>query len=234
MELQLQNKFWKHIINYLLVYNIMSYYAVAKGFDCGIYDSWKECQEQINGFKCAKFKKFSDKQAAEQFINENDCQQKEVSSIRIESDYYVYTDGACSNNGNEKAIAGIGIYFGNNDPRNVSKQILGKSTNNVAELCAIIEACQIIEDDLENRKTITIVSDSNYSILCASSYGEKNALQKWKKDIPNKDLVKTLFEFASRYSNLQFEYVQAHTNKDDIHSIGNHHADLLATSCLHN
>ena len=27
----------------------------------------------------------------------------------IESDYYVYTDGACSNNGRENAMAGIGI-----------------------------------------------------------------------------------------------------------------------------
>lgn len=210
----------------------MTYYAVAKGETIGIYNTWKECQQQINGFKGAKFKKFANEDDAKRFIEEHINIQVEIIEP-CEPDYYVYTDGACSNNGNEKAIAGIGVYFGNNDSRNVSKQILGKPTNNVAELTAIIEACEIIKDDLKNGKTITIVSDSNYSILSATSYGKKNALQNWTKDIPNKDLVKTLFEVASTYSNLQFQYIKAHTNKDDIHSIGNHHADLLATTSLH-
>lgn len=211
----------------------MTYYAVAKGENIGIYLTWKECQEQINGFKGAKFKKFTDEDDAKRFIEEHNNIHLEVEIIEpCDPDYYVYTDGACSNNGNEKAIAGIGVYFGNNDSRNVSKQILGKPTNNVAELTAIIEACEIIKDDLKNGKIITIVSDSNYSILSATSYGKKNALQNWKKDIPNKDLVKTLFEFVSNYPKLHFQYIKAHTTNDDVHSIGNQHADLLATSCL--
>ena len=44
-------------------------------------------------------------------------------------DYYVYTDGACSNNGNSNAKAGMGVYFSENDMRNVSKRIKGKQTN---------------------------------------------------------------------------------------------------------
>lgn len=210
----------------------MSYYAVAKGENIGIYHTWKECQQQIKGFKGAKFKKFTHEDDAKRFIEEHNNIQVEIIEPR-DPDYYVYTDGACSNNGNEKAIAGIGVYFGNNDSRNVSKQILGKPTNNVAELTAIIEACEIIKNDLKNGKTITIVSDSNYSILCATSYGKKNALLNWKKDIPNKELVKILFEFVSTYTNLYFQYIQAHTTNDDVHSIGNRHADLLATSPLH-
>ena len=212
----------------------MSYYAVAKGENIGIYHNWKECQQQINGFKNAKFKKFTHEDDAKHFLEEYNNIQLEVEIIEpYDPDYYVYTDGACSNNGNEKAIAGIGVYFGNNDSRNVSKQIFGKPTNNVAELTAIIEACEIIKDDLKNGKIITIVSDSNYSILCATNYGKKNALQNWKKDIPNKYLVKTLFDFVSTYPNIQFQYIKAHTTNDDIHSIGNHHADLLATTSLH-
>ena len=33
---------------------------------------------------------------------------------------YVYTDGACINNGKPNARAGIGVYFGENDSRNIS------------------------------------------------------------------------------------------------------------------
>ena len=34
----------------------------------------------------------------------------------------VFTDGACRNNGKQNAIAGIGVYFGENDIRNVSRK----------------------------------------------------------------------------------------------------------------
>ena len=53
-------------------------------------------------------------------------------------DYYVYTDGACSNNGSLNAKAGIGIYFGENDIRNVSQPVVGKQSNNTAELGSFI------------------------------------------------------------------------------------------------
>ena len=55
----------------------------------------------------------------------------------------VYTDGACSNNGKPGAKAGIGVYFGVEDERNVSRKISGKQTNNRAELLAIMEVFQI-------------------------------------------------------------------------------------------
>ena len=47
---------------------------------------------------------------------------------------YVYTDGSCKNNGKHNAIAGIGIYFGENDNRNLYKTFTGKQSNNTAEL----------------------------------------------------------------------------------------------------
>jgi ribonuclease HI len=69
-------------------------------------------------------------------------------SVAFIPDYHVYTDGACSRNGKDGAVAGIGIFFGINDPRNVSKKIKGKQTNNIAELTAIIEVYSIIENDI--------------------------------------------------------------------------------------
>jgi ribonuclease HI len=80
------------------------------------------------------------------FFNPKQCNIHTESTIV--PDYYVYTDGACSNNGRSNAIAGIGIFFGNNDPRNVSKRIEGKQTNNTAEMLAIIDTYEIIEQDI--------------------------------------------------------------------------------------
>ena len=139
-------------------------------------------------------------------------------------DYYVYADGACSNNGKDNAIAGIGIFFGVDDIRNVSKKIKGKQTNNTAELSAIIEIYYIIETDIINRKKITIVSDSEYAIRCYNKI--------WNKDIPNKELVKTVYELYKDKLNVKFVHIKAHTNNQDTHSLGNYNADKLANFAI--
>ena len=147
-------------------------------------------------------------------------------------EYYVYTDGACSNNGKENAKAGIGIYFQDNDSRNVSKRITGKQTNNRAELLAIIVSYFIIENDIENGQTIVIVTDSEYAIRCFTTYGEKCANQGWKKEIPNKELVQQGYEIFNNTANLSLKHIRAHTGASDEHSEGNAKADALATRCI--
>ena len=100
---------------------------------------------------------------------------------------YVYTDGACSNNGRANAKAGLGVYFGENDARNMSKRVEGKQTNNTAELSAIIEVFNICKDDIENDKKIIIYSDSTYSIRCCGEYGEKYSRPHYHACIFNHD-----------------------------------------------
>ena len=144
----------------------------------------------------------------------------------------VFTDGACRNNGKPNACAGIGIYFGPNDGRNVSRRITGKQTNNVAELTAIIEVYTIIKQDILSGKEITIFSDSEYAIRCCTSYGKKCAKNWDKQDIPNKDLVRHAYELYCELPNVSFIHVDAHTGKQDEYSLGNAEADKLATQCL--
>lgn len=55
----------------------------------------------------------------------------------------VYTDGACSSNGTKKARAGMGVYFGENHPLNVSEPVSGRATNNCGEIQATTKAIQL-------------------------------------------------------------------------------------------
>jgi ribonuclease HI len=196
----------------------MVYYAVAKGRQVGIFHTWAECQQSVKGFKNALFRKTETREEAEAFI---------VPQEQIEPAYYVYTDGSCIHNGYKNASAGIGIFFGLNDPRNVSKTIEGKQTNNTAELTAILEAYTILEEDIQKGIQITIVSDSEYAIRCATSYGVKCEGQGWP-EIPNRDLVKRVFGLYRDKPNVLFLHVKAHTGRNDPHSIGNAYADQLA------
>jgi ribonuclease HI len=206
----------------------MSFYAVAKGRHTGLFSTWKECQSSVIGFPNARFKKFETREEAERFIHpEPDLVTKPECTETDGSDYYVYTDGGCSNNGKRNAVSGIGIFFGVGDPRNVSRRIQGKQTNNTAELTAILEAYPLIEEDIVLDKRITIVSDSEYAIRCVTSYGDKCEKQGWP-EMPNRELVKAVYDLYKDTS-VQFMHIKAHTNRKDIHSVGNSHADSLAT-----
>ena len=211
----------------------MPYYAVVNGRIKGVLDSWTKCETSIKCFKNASYKRFNTESEAQDFINNSKKlfsylnSDSSVSSIDTNS-YYVYTDGSCINNGKSDAKAGIGIYFGANDPRNVSEKIIGKQTNNIAEITAIIKVFSIIKNDIDNGKNITIVTDSEYSIRCATTYGEKCAKDNWSKKIPNFHLVKKVYELYKDVKNVKFKHIKAHTNNNDIHSIGNERADRLA------
>lgn len=223
-------------------------YAVANGRSIGIFDSWEECKRSVAGYKFAKYKKFQSIDDARRFVYEaQNREEKEKIKLHFpnvsekeekeKTVHYVYTDGACSNNGNaDKACSGIGVFFGLNDPRNVSLKLgdVKKHTNNVAELRAIMEAYKIVKDDLRNGKKFVIVSDSTYAIGCATTYGEKCSRNNWSNNIPNKEEVQAIYNLFKDENNVTFMYIPAHTSNTDAHSIGNYYADKLATEALTN
>ena len=75
-------------------------------------------------------------------------------------------------------------------PRNVSKRIKGKQTNNRAELTAIIQTYYILQGEIQYGEKVDIYTDSVYSMRCCTTYGEKQEKIGWSKTIPNKALVK--------------------------------------------
>lgn len=146
---------------------------------------------------------------------------------------YVYTDGSCYGNGKKISFGGAGIYFGPNDERNTSLPI-SNSTNNIAELCAINKALEIIKENIENGEQIMIMSDSRYSIRCFTDWGDKCHKKNWKDKtkpqgkIVNMGFFKDAYYYLKKYPNVKFHHIRAHTNLQDEHSLGNEHADILA------
>uniref|UniRef100_A0A0P4VVC9 Ribonuclease H1 n=1 Tax=Scylla olivacea TaxID=85551 RepID=A0A0P4VVC9_SCYOL len=49
----------------------MPFYAVARGHKPGIYQTWAECQENINGYTRPRYKKFATESEAKEFVQEN-------------------------------------------------------------------------------------------------------------------------------------------------------------------
>ena len=74
----------------------------------------------------------------------------------------VYTDGCCHNNGQNGALAGIGVYWGTDSPLNISEPLTGRPTNNRAEIHAAVRA--ISQAKALGKKKIVIYTDSQFLI----------------------------------------------------------------------
>lgn len=99
-------------------------------------------------------------------------------------------------NGASHARAGIGVYFGENDPDNVSEEIVTdkSETNNKAELTAILSALKICEQKhYVDTHHIVICSDSQYAMNCCQKWIKKWQKNDWKtaegKPVSNKELI---------------------------------------------
>ncbi|KAH7886221.1 ribonuclease H-like domain-containing protein [Phlebopus sp. FC_14] len=140
----------------------------------------------------------------------------------------VYCDGACKGNGQSGSVAGIGVWWGHNDPRNISERCPGDQTNNRAELIAIV---RILETVPPLKRRLVIRTDSKYSIQCVTSW-----IFKWMqngflaadgKPVKNRALIKylTALLHARRTTSqvVEFEHVRGHVGIQ-----GNEAADQLA------
>lgn len=151
----------------------------------------------------------------------------------------IYTDGSCfgNNSKNKKRKAGFGVYWGENDPRNISEPLPEeyKKTNNIAELVAINRALDGIENEDSKDCDYHIYSDSKYSIDLITKWVYQWEKNNWKRKnggkIKNLELIQDIhfkyLELSKKY-NIRFYYVEAHTNNNDINSLGNKEADKLA------
>ncbi|XP_057335458.1 ribonuclease H1-like [Microplitis mediator] len=111
----------------------MSLYLVINGHKPSLYQTWKECYEQIAAYPNPIFR-------------DADVTFERNSDGRIQ----IYTDGSCFGNGTTEPAAGLGVYFGPNHPKNLSLPCVNKNTNNGAELEAILQY-----DDWEGRNWLT-------------------------------------------------------------------------------
>lgn len=107
----------------------------------------------------------------------------------------IWTDGSSLANGQAGAVAGVGVYFGPLDGRNVSEALSGtRQTNQRAELTAILRALEVAPKD----RRVVIISDSNYAIKCATEWFQKWRTNNWqnsaKKPVENRDLVTKIIE----------------------------------------
>jgi ribonuclease HI len=183
-------------------------YAVRKGRICGLFQTWKECQDSINGFSGAEFKSFKSIEDAKHFLGEEMKEKKEEREI--------YTDGSCSNQ-----VGGYGCFDTLTKQELYGKVPYNPCTNNIAELYAILVALKTFA-----MLDICIVSDSRYAINCLSEWHKKWINNGWKTqtgNVENRQLIEEcLNEMKNR--NVIFKHVYGHCgnpNNEQVDKLAN-------------
>ncbi|KAI0708093.1 ribonuclease H-like domain-containing protein [Cerioporus squamosus] len=140
----------------------------------------------------------------------------------------VYTDGSCRGNGRPGSTAGVGVWWGVDDPRNVSERCPGDQTNNRAELLSIIRVLEKAPKD----RPLEIRSDSQYSISCMTQWVPGWKARGWKKPDGKPVLNLALIQYADLLLEerrrvlkqvVEFTKILAHSGVE-----GNEAADRLA------
>ncbi|XP_058121341.1 ribonuclease H1 [Anopheles ziemanni] len=211
----------------------MPFYAVAKGRQVGIYNTWPECQQQVNGFTGARFKKFATESEANNFVQQNSGGSSAVSSTnwgRGSTDddgfVHVYTDGSCEGNGQAHAAAGLGVYFGEGHALNTAQPVSGRATNNCGEIQAASMAIRLAR--AQGVRRLMVNTDSQFLINSITKW-----LPGWKRrnwtlasggEVKNKtDFQELERELSSGDIEIKWNHVDAHCG-----IAGNERADELA------
>jgi ribonuclease HI len=106
-----------------------------------------------------------------------------------------YADGACSGN---PGPAGLGVVLLDGVARRELSEYLGRATNNIAELTAILRVAEAIADPA---RVVHVYTDSSYSI---------GVLTKGWKAKANRELVADVKDALARLANVRLHHVRGH------------------------
>lgn len=136
----------------------------------------------------------------------------------------IYSDGSCLKNPGPGGYAAI-IYI--NQEKHIIKGRMQKTTNNIMEMKAVIEALKFIKK-IPNIKMekINLYSDSKYVILGITQWIFKWQKNNWhnsaNKKIENLVLWQELFEISKELK-ISWQWVKAHSD-----NLNNNEVDKIA------
>lgn len=167
------------------------FYVVWEGVKPGIYDSWEECQAQINNYPGARYKSFEDQTTATLAFRGDSSEHigilRSIASHKAVAVNYaaipeiqldsIAVDGACAKNPGPMEYQGVNVRTG--------EQVfhvgpLDDGTNNVGEYLALIHALAML--DKQGDTTTAIYSDSRTAISWIRKGGHRSTLARTTKN----------------------------------------------------
>ena len=189
------------------------YYVVWVGVEPGVYDSWTECQLQINGYPGARFKSFDSREEAVEayrgdpaeqlemmrsILREADRRRREkapaampgprdytsIPGVRLDA---IAVDGACSGNPGRMEYRAVRVVDGAEIFRIGSNKPL-TGTNNIAEYLAMIHLAAML--DKAGDTTTPIYTDSKNTLSWLRKGRSNTSLAATEATAPTLELLR--------------------------------------------
>lgn len=196
------------------------YYGVRKGRNIGIYNTWKECEENVRGYPGAEYKKFSNYEDALSFIEDKEEKEDLLEKKDIgDGEAIAYVDG--SFNLGDFSYA-YGIVFITTEGKELynwkeTEKDLVEMRNVAGEIRGAMEAMKIALE--KDKKTLYIHYD--YAGI------ENWAKGTWKTNKLGTKRYKEFYDSIKDKLDVKFIKVKAHSGVEY-----NEEADRLAKKAL--
>ena len=201
----------------------MPIYAIKIGKECNkIVYSWPECQELTTGVPFAKYKKFDDIDAANEYLFGPTYKNEKTDEIDV---CYLFSDGSCSGNPGPGGWGTIIRYNGQETELSGGE---AHTTNNKMELTGFLNGLKFILENYGANKKIVCYSDSSYVMDGVSKWMKGWAENGWKRktgEIANLELWKEIHSLISKIESISYFWVKGHAGHKE-----NERCDKLAVA----
>lgn len=191
------------------------WYVVLEGRHTGVFDSWDECKEYIDGYPGAKYKSYSSQEDAvnayrrgipgdddsaiiRQIITHSEPEQYNPVAIPGVVSNAIAVDASCLGNPGVMEYRGVSLQTGKEIFRIGPYQ---DATNNIGEFLALIHALAMLKK--QGDATTTIYSDSKTALSWLSHRQVKTTLKPTAKNAPVLQVLRRAIAWMEKntYSN---------------------------------
>ncbi len=194
----------------------VKFYAVRKGRNKGIYNTWNECKEQINGFSGAEYKSFTTIEEAKSYIYGE-------SGVKIQEGKELvkaYVDGSYEHSIREYG-SGVVIIKNEEVIKTYSKKGNDKDLVGMRNVAGEIEAAKIAMNYCIDNNINNLVLYFDYEGI------EKWCVGAWKANKEGTIKYKEFYDNIKDKLNVEFVKVKAHSGDKY-----NDEADILAKKAI--
>lgn len=192
------------------------FYAVKNGKNIGIYNTWNECKEQVNGFSGAEYKSFATIEEAKEYV----YGAQEIVKLNLDSTVEAYVDGSYEHSIREYG-SGVVILKHGIVEKIYSIKGNDESLVGMRNVAGEIEASKIamsycIDNNIEN-----LILYFDYEGI------EKWCIGSWKTNKEGTIAYKKYYDSIKSKLNVKFVKVKAHSGNKY-----NEEADKLAKKAI--
>ena len=192
------------------------FYAVRKGKKTGIFNTWDECKEQVNGYSGAEYKSFTLKEEAEEYIGLN----KSIDKVNYDNRVEAYVDGSYEHSIREYG-SGVVILKNNNVEKTYSTKGKKESLVSMRNVAGEIEAAKIAMNYCLDNNIENLILYFDYEGI------EKWCTGVWKTNKEGTIEYKKFYDSIKSKLNVKFVKVKAHSG-DKYNDV----ADKLAKAAI--